>query len=146
MIAGHSAAILFSRTSNPAMYYFIPLCVAVMLRGSVALGGCNDTCSSILAGKSSGNFDVDCNAGITTDYFKCISAISGCDNITKSTIAEQSIAKYYPSITACRSRTMERLCGHLCVRLWMYLLDIIMLVVGESHQRDCAITTSDIVL
>ena len=93
------------------MYYFLPLCVAVMLCGSVALGGCNDTCSSILAGKSSGNFDVDCNAGITTDYFKCISAISGCDNITKSTIAEQSIAKYYPSISC----AVTCVCGYGCI-------------------------------
>ena len=96
------------------MYCFVPLCVAVLLHRSAALQGCNDTCSSILASKSSGNFDVDCNGGLADEYFKCISAMNGCDDITKSRIAEQNIAKYYPSITG-----QERWgCGLSCGCSW----------------------------
>ena len=73
------------------MYYFIPLCVAVLLHGTAALDGCNDTCSSILAVNGSGEFDVDCNSGVTAEYFKCISASTGCDDIAKSRIAEHNI-------------------------------------------------------
>ncbi|KAL5491121.1 hypothetical protein EMCRGX_G016350 [Ephydatia muelleri] len=79
------------------MYYFIPLCVAVLLHGTAALDGCNDTCSSILAVNGSGEFDVDCNSGVTAEYFKCISASTGCDDIAKSRIAEHSILQYYPA-------------------------------------------------
>eukprot|EP00731_Ephydatia_muelleri_P015220 Em0008g940a len=79
------------------MYYFIPLCVAVLLHGTAALDGCNDTCSSILAVNGSGEFDVDCNSGVTGEYFKCISASTGCDDIAKSRIAEHSILQYYPA-------------------------------------------------
>ena len=96
------------------MYYFIPLCVAVLLHRSAALQGCNDTCSSILASKGSGTFDVDCNRGLAAEYFKCIFAMSGCDNITKSRFAEQSIAKHYPSLTG-----QERWgCGLSCGCIW----------------------------
>eukprot|EP00731_Ephydatia_muelleri_P015197 Em0008g917a len=91
------------------MYYFIPLCVAVLLHGTAALDGCNDTCSSILAVNGSGEFDVDCNSGVTAEYFKCISASTGCDDIAKSRIAEHSILQYYPAAwskkrSSCRIR------------------------------------------
>ena len=103
------------------MYYFMPLCVAVLLHRSAALEGCNDTCSSILASKSSGNFDVDCNRGLTAEYFKCISATNaGCDNNTKSIIVEQNIAKYYPSITG-RKRGCELSCGCAWFICWCYI-------------------------
>ena len=80
-----------------SMYgYSISLCIAVLLHRSVALDGYNETCSSILAHKGSGKLYDDCNAGITAEFFKCVSALSNCDDVGKSRIAEQSIAKYYP--------------------------------------------------
>ena len=107
------------------MYYFIPLCVAVLLHGTAALDGCNDTCSSILAVNGSGEFDVDCNSGVTAEYFKCISASTGCDDIAKSRIAEHSILQYYPAamskersscriVCVCSSYSRRCICWLLC--------------------------------
>ena len=111
------------------MYYLIPLCVAALLHGTAALDGCNDTCSSILAVNGSGKFDVDCNNGVTTEYFKCISASTGCDDIAKSRIAEQSIFQYYPAIDALsKKRGWVLVCRYyqyyyqyymLCTYIWL---------------------------
>ena len=97
------------------MYYLIALCVAVLLHGTAALDGCNDTCSYILAVNGSKNFNVDCNNGVMTEYFKCISASPGCDGIAKLRNVKQSIPEYYPEIKALLSR--ERgFCLLLCWR------------------------------
>ena len=108
------------------MYYFILLCVAVLLRTCVALNGCNETCSSILAVKGSGNFSNDCNAGVTGEFFKCISALRSCDDVSKARVAEQSIAKYYQGITTGQERTVcllsclcnKYLCSCVVVMCW----------------------------
>ena len=97
------------------MYYFILLCVAVLLHTSVALNGCNDTCSSLLAVNGSGNFNDDCNAGVTAEFFKCISALSNCDDVSKARIAEQSITKHYQGLAG-----HERWgCGLGCGCTWL---------------------------
>ena len=93
------------------MFYFILLCVAILLHTSAALNGCNETCSSILAVKGSGNFNEDCNVGVTAEFFKCISALSSCDDVAKARIAEQSISKYYEGVTGPERGGCELKCG-----------------------------------
>ena len=93
------------------MYYLIPLCVAVLLHGTAALDGCNDTCSSILAVNGSGKFDVDCNNGVTTEYFKCISASTGCDGMAKSRIFEQRQGAVHFHVNVVGEVESERVLG-----------------------------------
>ena len=98
------------------MYYLILLCVAALLHTSAALNGCNETCSSILDVKGSGNFNDDCNAGVTAEFFKCISAQSSCDDVAKARIAEQSISKYYQGLTGEERGS----CGLSCSCGWFW--------------------------
>ena len=93
--------------------YCLLLCIAVLLHRSVALDGYNETCSSILAHKGSGNFYNDCNTGVTAEFFKCVSALSNCDAVAKARIAEQSITKNYQGIAG-----QERGCGLECQFVW----------------------------